>query len=151
MGKHFHVVVALLALVLGGCGKPAANEDADLKKAERVARYLTSNRFLKQTAYRDLTEKGTPSELVSFVFSDLAVAAWPPGEDADPREQEQARAIGVPMFPKGAAVVHGRADPRLHKQLVLSGDDGAGQIVAEFYLEPGQAAVGSSRWEMPQM
>jgi hypothetical protein len=144
------LVLGLVALFVGACGKPAATSDADLGKAERVARYLTSTRFLKQTAWRDVKEKGSPSELVSFVFSDLAVAAWPPGEDSDPREQEEARAIGVPMFPKNAALVHARVDPRLHKQLVLSGDDAKGQIVAEFYLEPGQGSVGTARWEMPK-
>lgn len=140
---------ALSALLLGACGKPAASSDADLAKAERVARYLTSNAFLKHTAWRDVKEKDSPSELVSFVFSDLAVAAWPPAEDSDPRELEQARAIGVPLFPKEAALVPARTDARLHKQLVLKGDDAARQIVAEFYLEPGKAPVGTARWEMP--
>ena len=59
----------------------------------------------------------------------------------------QARAIGVPLFPKEAALVPARTDARLHKQLVLKGDDAARQIVAEFYLEPGKAPVGTARWE----
>lgn len=142
----------LVALVLAGCSKaPAPVDDPELRKAETVARHLTSMRHLKRSACGAINQTGKPSELVSCLFSDVGVAEWPPGEESSEGEREQARSIRVPLFPKDARLVHGQPDPRLKRQLVLRGDDAKAEIVAEGYSDPGKPPVYTARWPMPDL
>ena len=139
----------LFVTLLAACSRsspPAV--DPQLRKAETVARYLTSARHLGKSAYPATRRTGTPSELVSYVFSDIGAAEWPPGEDASPMEQEQARATRMPLLPRDVGLVANRPDPRLRKQVVLRGDDAKNELVAEGYADPSKPPVFVERWAM---
>lgn len=154
---------ACLLLALSACGgdRPEGADDATLLQLEAVARHLTGPRHLRASAYPDIRTSDRPSELVSFLFSDIGVAEWPP-VDSGPAtasgplvvqtsemEREQMRSTRTPMFPADGALVHARPDLRIGKQLVLSGDDSSGEIVAEAYLDPNQPPAYTRRWTLP--
>ncbi len=136
--------------LLAGCSS-GVQRDAELVQAERTARYITSPRHLKQSMYVSMREENTPSELLSYLFSSLGAAEWPYTTDASEMEQEQARAIGMPLQPANVAIVVMAVDSRAQKQIVLRPDDANGLIIAEAYLAPDQPPVFTSNWAMPQL
>lgn len=138
-------------LALDGCSAPdPAREDPVLLQLERVARHLTGPRHLRASAFPALRTSDRPSELVSFLFSDIGVAEWPPADDSSELSREQMNATNTPMFPAGGALVFEQPDPRMGRQLVLSADDRSGEIVATAYLDPGRPPVYTQRWPMPE-
>jgi hypothetical protein len=145
-----------LALIIScagffGCTPSGPTDDPSLAQLEVVARHLTSPRHLRNSAYSAVRSNGKPSELVSFLFSDLGVAEWPAGESDDPMTREQMQATHTPMFPASGALVHARPSPELGRQLVLIGDDASGEILAVGYLDPKQPALWTHRWAMPDL
>lgn len=143
------IVCAALIANCGG-GSPEGADDPSLAQLEAVARHLTGPRHLRMSAYPGLRTSDRPSELVSYLFSDIGVAEWPAADSGSAMEREQMQATRTPMFPDDGMLVHARPDPRGGKQLVLSGDDGSGEIVAEAYLDPNRPPVYTQRWKMPE-
>lgn len=142
-------LMLLVLLLLTACAPPAgSNEDPALAQVEVVARHLTSARHLRNSTWTAVQES-KPSALVSFLFSDLGVAEWPSADMDDAMAAEQMRATRTPMFPRDAALVHLQPQAGIGKQLVLSGDDTTGEIVAAAYLDAAQPPVWTHRWPMP--
>lgn len=149
--RHF-LLEFLCLLWLGACGggSPEGADDPALRQLESVARHLTGPRHLRQSAYPGIRTSDRPSELVSYLFSDIGVAEWPAGDSGGAIEREQMQATRTPMLPAEGALVHARPDPRIGRQLVLSGDDDSGEIVATAYLDPTRPPVYTERWGMPE-
>lgn len=144
------VALVGVALILAGCGG-GGRGDPELRQAELTARYMTSARHLKLSTYSATRATGTPSELISFLFSDLGAPEWPPTSESSEMEREQARQIRAPIQPASVAIVPINPNPRLKKQIVLKPDDAAGTIIAEGYLSPEQPPVFTETWPMPEL
>jgi hypothetical protein len=144
--------VILLFAAAASCSRsPPPADDPQLRKAEAVARHLTSARHLNRSTYTATRQSGTPSELVGFLFSDLGVAEWPPGESDSAGEREQAKASRVPLIPSDVALVARQPDPRAKRQLVLKADDAKRELIAEGYADPAKPPVFVERWAMPEV
>ena len=141
----------VLAIAMAGCGKPQSAPDPQLRQAEQVARHLTSVRHLRRSAYGATAQSGKPSELVSFLFSDIGVAEWPAADDGNAMEREQHRATKTPMFPAGVALVSTSPNARMKRQVVLRADDARGELIAEGYTDPAGPPVFTERWPMPEL
>ncbi len=145
------LVTFALSIAMSGCGKPPPAGDPQLRQAEKVVRHLTSVRHLRQSAYATTMQTGKPSELVSFLFSDLGVAEWPEADDGNPMAREQHRATRIPMAPGNVALVAGHPDARIKRQVVLKADDATGVLIAEGYADPAGPPVFTERWPMPEV
>ena len=146
------VAAILLCVATGGCSRSAPQvDDPQLRKAEAVARHLTSPRHLSRSTYTAARQTGTPSELVSFLFSDLGAAEWPPDEGDSEGEREQAKSARVPLLPRGVALVARQPDSRVKRQVVLKADDAKRQLIAEGYADPAKPPVFVERWAMPEV
>jgi hypothetical protein len=145
------LVAIVLAIAMQGCGKSASASDPDLRQAEKVARHLTSVRHLRKSVYATTMQTGKPSELVSFLFSDMGVAEWPEADEGNPAVREQHRATRTPMAPGNVALVARNPDPRAKRQVVLKADDDKGELVAEGYADPARPPVFTERWPMPEV
>lgn len=144
--------MALMAsIAIAGCGKSPPAADPQLRQAEKVARHLTSVRHLRQSTYTATMQTGKPSELVSFLFSDLGVAEWPAADDGNAMVREQHRATNTPMFPGNVALVAMNPDARIKRQVVLKPDDAKGELVAEGYADPARPPAFTERWPMPDV
>jgi len=126
------LLAAFILALLAACSKSAA-PPKDLADAVAVVGYLASPRFVNVSAYSATAEKGTPSEFVSYLFSDLGAAELP--EPARPGEPQGGGRGGPPSWPEGIALRPHRPDPRLGKQVVIVPDDARGLVVAEGYLD----------------
>ncbi len=146
------VTAALICVAVLGCSRSAPKvDDPQLRKAETVARYLTSARHLNKSMYTVSRSSGTPSELVSYLFSTMGAAEWPPSEEDPVGEQEQARAVRMPVMPKGVGFVALYPEPRIMRQLVLRADDAKRELIAEGYTDPAKPPVFVERWPMPDV
>ena len=123
--------VVVCAISQSACTR---QEDAELHQAVEAVRYMTSWRFLSKSAFTHAFEEHTPSNFVSYLFSDLGVAEWPIAFDE--MEIQQFRSVRIPILPSSYALVPNRPDPTQGPQLVLRGDDVAGVVVIEAYPDP---------------
>ncbi len=139
------LVAACLLAALAACSKPAA-PPKELADAVAVVGYLASPRFVNVSAYSATAQKGTPSEFVSYLFSDLGAAELP--EPARPGEPQGAGRGGPPAWPDGVALRPHRPDPRLGRQVVIVPDDARGLVIAEGYADPKAAPVIRREFEL---
>lgn len=136
----------LWLLVLSGCGdsgpaelRQAADAVADMMKPVNLSRSM----FV--AAYPD----GKPSHYVSYLFSTMGSAEWPPSEEwADELDQQQARAIGLSLWPAGVAAVPRAPDPALGQQFVISFDDERNVVIGYAYVDPAEDPVFAREWKL---
>ena len=139
------LALALLFAILAACSRPA-EPPKDLANAVAVVGYLASPRFVNVSAYSATAEKGTPSEFVSYLFSDLGAAELP--EPARPGDPAGAGRGGPPTWPEGIAIRPLRPDARAGMQVVIVPDDARGMIIAEGYADPSGAPVLRREFEL---
>ena len=111
------LAAALLPALLAACSKPA-EPPRDLASAVAVVGYLASPRFVNMSAWSSVAEKGTPSEFVSYLFSDIGAAELP--EPVRPGDPAGSGRGGPPGWPEGIALRSMRPDPRAGKQVGVS-------------------------------
>lgn len=137
-------VFFIALLMLGACGESAS---PDLKKSVHVIRYMMAPKHLSRSMFSAAFENGKPSQFVSYIFSDMGAAEWPPSAEwADEMERRQAEAVGMPIIPKGVAFVHSRIDPTKSKQVVVTFDDEKSLVIVEAYTDPAKTAVLHHEW-----
>jgi hypothetical protein len=138
----------LLCAACGGGGGGAATPE--LERGVAVVQYFSSMRFLGRSMFASTSDDWKPSELVSYIFSSMGAAEWPPGESSDERDKEQARAARTPMVPANVRLVPLRPDSRHKQQIVIRADDARRMIIVDGYLDPAQKPVLTQEWEMPR-
>ncbi len=117
-----------------------------LEKAGRVVRHMSAPRQLQRSSFTAFYPKGKPSEFVSWMFSEMGAAEWPPSEwELDPTERDGMRSAGMPIIPKRVRI-YSRLKKNGSKQIVVKADDGRGLILIEGYLAPDQPPVLSKQW-----
>jgi hypothetical protein len=134
----------LLALVAGCSGSSAP--PADVSAAVAVVGYFAGPRYINVSMYSATAETGTPSELVSYLFSTMGAAERPETYRMD--EKDSAHRGGPPGWPEGVGFYPLKPNPRGGKQVVIFPDDARGMIIAEGYVNPAEKPVLRSEFEM---
>ncbi len=117
-----------------------------LEKAGRVVRYMSAPRQLQRSSFITFYPEGKPSEFVSWMFSEMGAAEWPPSEwELDSMEREGMRSAGMPIIPKSVRI-YSRLKKNGSKQIVVKADDGRGLILIEGYLASDQPPALSKQW-----
>lgn len=135
---------------LSGCGNPTASLPKPLLKAVVVAKQLTSSKHIRKSSFLAIKDK-KPSTYVSYLFSTMGSAEWPPSEElASAMEREQMRAIRVALLPKGVHFYPNKVNMDGGMQLVISADDKDWKIIVKGYTDPHQGPVIEKSWSFPQ-
>jgi hypothetical protein len=127
-------------------------EYPELEKAGRVVRYMSASRQLNRSSFMELYPKGKPSDFVSWMFSDLGAAEWPPLEwELDEMERKGIRSIGIPIIPRDVGIFSTRRMDAA-RQIIVKADDSKGKIIIEGFLKPDQPSVLVKEWpfQLPQ-
>jgi hypothetical protein len=138
----------VLSGVLAGCGLSSSDVSPKLEQAVRAVRQMTAGRQLPRSAFSAAYDHGTPSEYVSFLFSTLGVAEWPVAMDE--AEAEAMRSAFITPLPDRVLTAAVRPSGPW-PQLVIRGDDTRGLLIALGYEAPGQPAVLTEEWPLPQV
>ncbi len=124
-------ILTVVVLSLAGCG---SNEPPELKQAVSVIRYLRAPANLSHSAFYVAYPDGKPSEFVSYLFSSMGLAEWPPGENRPCEfEPEEIRSMGIPLVPSGVSFHPCNRQSGAGMQLVISYDDAREIIIVEGY------------------
>ncbi|MCZ6541254.1 MAG: hypothetical protein O6704_06345 [Nitrospinae bacterium] len=77
-----------------------------LEKAGRVVRYMSAPHQLQRSSFIAFYPEGKPSEFVSWMFSEIGAAEWPPSEwELGPMERKGMRTVSMPIPPKTCALI----------------------------------------------
>lgn len=133
------VLVLALPLVMLSCGKSAP---PDIVQAADAMHEMLTPSSLSRSMFSAAFPKGKPSQFVSYLFSDMGVAEWPPSQgSATPMEIEQMKAIRKTMLPDGVAIVPKAPDKSRGRQIVMAYDDPKGIVVILGYVDPKKKPV----------
>lgn len=151
---HLQVPIAIaFACLLVACGETRTAAPPELQNGVQMMRKMLSPMRLSQSMY-SLQQDGKASTFVNFQFSSLGAAEWPDSEEMaehEPALREQAKAIGIPLSPKGVAFVPDKPNPAQGKQIVLRADDTRSVVIIEAYLDPAGKAVIVEEIPLPQV
>lgn len=140
----------LVGLTIASCGEQGPEEPVELKRAV-VVKYMMAPNQLKRSSFLAVFPEGKPSDFVIWMFSTFGTAEWPPYEDGDPMELEQAKSIRMPVIPKDVTLVPREPDPEKGKQIVIKSDDQRGLFIIEGYLNPHVPPVLRREWKLINM
>jgi hypothetical protein len=124
----------------------------ELEQAADVVGDMLKPINLSRSMYSVAFPNGRPSQFVSYMFSTMGSAEWPPSEEwVDEIEREQMAAIGQTLIPAGVAIVPQTPDSDLGKQLVVTFDNDRAVVIAHGYEDPVAEPVVSREWKIPQV
>ncbi len=144
----FILVLPLLYLDYG------PKDNIELRKGIAVVRYLSAERQLKRSSFLVAYPDGTPKQFLSWMFSSMGVAEWPPyegGMEFSPEEEAMVRKTGMPFIPKGLSLVAENPDIEKGRQVVIFSDEVEPYLVAEGYENPSDPPVIVKRWPFPDL
>jgi len=134
------------SVMLASCGESAPPE---LTQAADAVEAMLKPVNLSRSMFTAASPDGTPSQYVSYLFSSMGAAEWPPSEAwADEMDREQMAAIRQPLLPADVAIVPRAPDPTVGKQLVISFDDDKGIVIARGYLDPADEPLLAREWKL---
>jgi len=141
----FYLIATISLLLISSCSRVPA----ELDQAAHIVYHFLAPKNLEQSAFYAAHPDGKASDFVSYFFSDMGVAEWPPWEDgASEMEKIQAKALGGALIPEDVSLISLQPDPSLDKQLVLKFDDNTNEIIVEGYLDPSEKPVLIRRYEL---
>lgn len=149
--NRYLCTVPALAIVLAGCSAPGP---PDLRQAALVIGYELRPKNLARSAFAATHPNGKPSDWIEFRFSSLGAAERGYSEEdaeRDPQVREQARAVGMPLLPRGVTIVAGGVDSEAGRQLVLRADDARGKVIVEGYESPDAKPALTREFNLPQV
>lgn len=142
------LVVSLAALMSCGTQK----EPKILSRAADAIESMLTPKNLSGSMFSAAYPEGGPSRFVSFMFSDMGLAEWPPSEGfAAQDEVEAMRAVGHPLLPDGVAVVPLNPDLSRGAQIVVASDEAKGAVILKGYLNPGDKAALFREIKLPKV
>lgn len=140
------------SFLISACGEPSS--PPELEQAADFVGWMLAPTNLARSTFPVVLPQGTPKQFVSWLFSTLGTADWPPSESTakqHPDEAEMARAIGAPLFPDDVRIFHSKTDSSAGKQVVVKWDDGRNVVIVEGYIDPSQTPVLVKEWELPRV
>jgi hypothetical protein len=149
--KTIRLSLLITMLVLPACSKDPNVQE--LKRAARVIEQLVAPFYASRTSFFVVLPNGTPRQFVSWFFSPMGVADWPPTDEPSELSQEEidaARQTGMALRPKDVQYRHSSPDMSAGKQIVLKWDDADGTVVLEGYVDPGQPPVYTTSFKLPK-
>jgi hypothetical protein len=142
-------VLAVIVFSLTGCD---SSEPPELKQAASVIRYLTAPVNLSRSAFWVAYPDGKPSEFVSYMFSTMGLAEWPPRNDEfDEFELEAIRSMGTPLVPSGVSFFPRHRQSGMGTQVVIGYDDARGVVIVEGYGPTGTEPVLRREFTLPKV
>ena len=129
--------VLLIALTVAACSGPAV--DPRLQQAVTAVEYMTTQRFLADSAFSHVHPERRPSDYVSYLFSTMGSAEWPIAFDQD--EEEQLRSARIPIMPRDLPIVPHKPNSGVDLQVVVRADDAAGLVIIDAYEKAGEDPV----------
>ncbi len=143
--------VILVASMFLACVK-GGNEPADLIQASRVIRDMMKPANLSRSGFASRGPEATPSQFVSYIFSEMGAAEWPEHEGmVNPDELKELRAMGMTFMPTGVAFVSGSPDPDEGRQLVIKWNNSERFVIVEGYTNLEEAPVLVRKWKLPKV
>ena len=149
---HCYVpLLAVLSLVLLSCGGPSIPKN--LERAMGYIEYSLQPSNLARTSFPVVLPDGTPKQYVSWMFSAMGKADWPPTDESAVMEFGSADMVpsGIPLLPDDVAFVHSRPDTSAKNQVVVKWDDARGVVIAEAYLDPNGQPVEVREFPLPHV
>ena len=149
---HCYVpLLAVLSLVLLPCGGPSIPKN--LERALGYIEYSLQPSNLARTSFPVVLPDGTPKQYVSWMFSAMGKADWPPTDESAVMEFGSADMVpsGIPLLPDDVAFVHSRPDTSAKNQVVVKWDDARGVVIAEAYLDPNGQPVEVREFSLPHV
>jgi hypothetical protein len=128
--------LVLLLFVASACSS-GNDVPQNLDNAAKIVELALKPAALEQSTYAVVLPNGTPKQFVSWYFSTLGVAEWPPSEDSPGEES----ALPVMKRPHGVRYYHTGPDSSGGNQIVLKWDDGRNVVIVEGYLDPRKPPV----------
>lgn len=141
----------LIGLTIASCDEKEPEEPIELRRAAAVVKYIMEPNHLGRSSFLAVFPEGKPSDFVVWMFSTFGTAEWPPREDGDPMELEQAKSIRMPVIPKDVTLTPREPDPEKGKQIVIKSDDPRGLIIVEGYLNPHEPPSLRREWKLINM
>ena len=141
----------LIGLTIASCVEQSPEGPVELKRAAAVVKYIIAPNQLRRSSFLAIFPEGKPSDFVTWMFSTFGTAEWPPYEDGDPMELEQAKSIRMPVIPKDVTLTPREPDPKKGKQIVIKSDDPRGLIIVEGYLNPHKLPSLRREWKLIKM
>jgi len=117
----------------------SAAPSADLEQSAQALLWMAAPRQLRRSSFSVLFPDGTPTQYVSYAFSDMGRAEWPEFAARvaeDPELREMTRAIRMPLLADGVAVTHTSPKLELGRQVVLRADPAHARLIVEGYASP---------------
>jgi hypothetical protein len=135
------LIVAVVAALAPACG---ADPHADLRQSAEAMLWTAAPRQLRRSQFTALFPQGTPSQLVSYLFSTIGTAEWPESASRvaqDPELREMTRLMHMPLLADGIRVTHTSPKLELGRQIVVRADDAKQRIIVEGYADPTEPPV----------
>ena len=122
-------------------------ENIELRKGIAVVRYMSAPRQLQRSSFLLAYPNGTSEQFLSWMFSPLAVAEWPPyegGLEFNPQEEAMIRKTGIPFIPANLVLISQEPGLEKGRQVVIRADNGL--LIAEGYENPEESPVVVEKW-----
>jgi hypothetical protein len=121
---------------------------ADFDQAVRTLQSVSHRRSVGRSGFMALRGiERRPSEWVSYFFSELGASEWPVVEGSLLDDPD----IRLPRLPAGVSIVQGDLHADRDRQLVLSADDDAWELVARLYRTASDPSPVEVRWAFPRL
>ena len=121
-------------------------ELSEFEKAAGAVRWIILPDNLCRSLFSVAFPGGKPSEFVSYLFSDMGIAEWPPYEGSGEFSPEELKLMNIPQIPMDIELVPLYPDPETGKQLVVKFDDNRGMVIVEGYMDPDSDPVLVREW-----
>ena len=138
-----YLLLIVLTSILVNCGS-GTTDDPELKRAIKASASLLLPKNLSRSAFYAAYPNGTPSDYVSYYFSSMGSAEWPPYEGGGEFSAEEMKMAGMSAIPQNVKVYPRNINPtHIGKQIIIKADNTRGVIIFEGYLLPSdtQAAL----------
>lgn len=147
MSRRIKFVFFLLILLLSNdCTRK--KEPIELKQAAHAIYWMMAPLQRSRSAFSAAFQNPKPSQFVSYLFSDMGAAEWPPSEDyPDIIELEELKRARLPVIPAGVSYSPLKPDVNKGKQIVVKYNDDKNIIIVEGYIDPQQQPVLLRTWD----
>lgn len=146
----YKVILSILSLFYAiSCGGKAPGE---IEQGANVIGSMLKPANLSRSMFAAGFPDGKPSQFVSYFFSDMGVAEWPPTEGSTEFTKEEMTAMkraGQAIMPAGVAFVPLKPAADKGKQIVVKFDNAGGVVITEGYIDPSQKPVLVKEWKLP--